>query len=94
MGAMKKWASLKKKKQHQVEEQVTAKETQTWRRIRNLFSTSFSSSSSTSSFKWKPVEILQTEIVDGVVFKVMYVVEAVVVVSTLCFFYLCCGCHI
>ncbi|ESQ36265.1 hypothetical protein EUTSA_v10009210mg [Eutrema salsugineum] len=89
MGVMKKWASLKKKKHQQQQdgEQVTAKETQTWRRLKNLFSTS-------SSFKWKSVEILQTEIVDGVVFKVLYVVEALVLVSTLCFFYLCCGCHI
>ncbi|EOA36367.1 hypothetical protein CARUB_v10010766mg [Capsella rubella] len=88
MGVMKKWASVKKKKQHQEEEeQVTAKETQTWRRLRNLFST--------SSGKWKRVEIiLLTDIVDGVVYKVMYVVEALVLVSTLCFFYLCCGCHI
>uniref|UniRef100_A0A1J3GG62 Uncharacterized protein n=3 Tax=Noccaea caerulescens TaxID=107243 RepID=A0A1J3GG62_NOCCA len=84
---MKKWASLKKKKQEQEKEDVTAKETQTWRRLRNLFSTS-------SSFKWKRVEILQLDIVDGVVFKVMYVVEALVLVSTLCFFYLFCGCHI
>lgn len=88
---MKKWASLKKKKQQQQEEeQVMAKETQTWRRLRNLFSTS-----SSSSGKWKRVEIiLQEEIVDRVVYKVMYVVEALVLVSTLCFFYLCCGCHI
>jgi len=90
---MKKWASLKKKKLQQEEEQVTAKETQTWQRLRNLFSTS--SSSSSSSAKWKRVEIIMlTEIVDGVVYKVMYVVEAFVLVSTLCFFYLCCGCHI
>ncbi|KAL1202102.1 hypothetical protein V5N11_015042 [Cardamine amara subsp. amara] len=87
---MKKWASLKKKKkQQQEDEHVSTKETHTWRRLRNLFSPS-----SSSSGKWMRVEILQTEIVDGVVFKVMYVVEAFVLVSTLCFFYLCCGCHI
>ncbi|XP_038684046.1 uncharacterized protein LOC119984253, partial [Tripterygium wilfordii] len=34
------------------------------------------------------------KIVDEVVFKVLYVVEAIVLVSTLCFFFLCCGCHI
>ncbi|CAH8251368.1 unnamed protein product [Arabidopsis lyrata] len=86
MRVMMKWASLKKKKQQQEE---TAKETQTWQRLRNLFSTS------SSSAKWKRVEIIMvTEIVDGVVYKVMYVVEALVLVSTLCFFYLCCGCHI
>ncbi|CAN8295303.1 unnamed protein product [Cochlearia groenlandica] len=90
MGLMKKWPSLKKKKQqhHQAEEEATAKETQTWRRLKSMLSTS------TTSFKWKRVEMIQMEIVDGVVFKVMYVVEAFVLVSTLCFFYLCCGCHI
>ncbi|PON31344.1 hypothetical protein TorRG33x02_358000 [Trema orientale] len=35
----------------------------------------------------------QLNILDDVVFKILYVVEAVVLVSTLCFFFLCCGCH-
>ncbi|XVE72359.1 hypothetical protein DITRI_Ditri11bG0033200 [Diplodiscus trichospermus] len=46
-----------------------------------------------SAFKWKPLDF-QMKIVDNLVFRVLYVVEAIVLVSTLCFFYLCCGCHI
>ncbi|KAF7833503.1 putative transmembrane protein [Senna tora] len=47
---------------------------------------------SPSSFRWKRLD-LQTTIVDTVVFKVVSVVEGVVLVSTLCFFFLCCGCQ-
>ncbi|XP_030519029.1 uncharacterized protein LOC115732507 [Rhodamnia argentea] len=47
--------------------------------------------------KWKGKKSLslgfQMAVVDGVVFRIVSVVEAVVLVSTLCFFYLCCGCH-
>lgn len=43
-------------------------------------------------FRWKPQK-LQTTIVDTVLFKILSLAEAVVLVSTLCFFYLCCGCH-
>ncbi|EOX93151.1 hypothetical protein QUC31_003998 [Theobroma cacao] len=46
-----------------------------------------------SGFKWKRLDF-QMKIVDNLVFRVLYVVEAIVLVSTLCFFYLCCGCHI
>ncbi|XP_030462985.1 uncharacterized protein LOC115682788 [Syzygium oleosum] len=35
----------------------------------------------------------QVAVIDGVVFRIVSAVEAVVLVSTLCFFYLCCGCH-
>ncbi|KAF8043496.1 hypothetical protein BT93_A1725 [Corymbia citriodora subsp. variegata] len=35
----------------------------------------------------------QMAVVDGVVFRIVSVVEGIVLVSTLCFFYLCCGCH-
>ncbi|KAL8506262.1 hypothetical protein ACS0TY_017219 [Phlomoides rotata] len=45
-----------------------------------------------SSMKMKKMNI-QVWVVDDVIFKIVYVVEAVVLVSTLCFFYLCCGCH-
>ncbi|KAL5795493.1 hypothetical protein ACOSQ2_000313 [Xanthoceras sorbifolium] len=45
-----------------------------------------------SGFKWKRLGF-HTCIIDDFIFKVMYVVEAVVLVSTLCFFFLCCGCH-
>ncbi|KDP46157.1 hypothetical protein JCGZ_06668 [Jatropha curcas] len=47
---------------------------------------------SISSFKWKPIGF-QLKIIDNLVFRFLYVVEAIVLVSTLCFFYLCCGCH-
>ncbi|XP_027369001.1 uncharacterized protein LOC113874916 [Abrus precatorius] len=45
-----------------------------------------------SAFRWKRLDF-QTTIVDTVVFKILCVAEAVVLVSTLCFFYLCCGCN-
>ncbi|KAK7387023.1 hypothetical protein VNO78_27481 [Psophocarpus tetragonolobus] len=50
---------------------------------------------SSSSFCVKPkrLHIHTTTIVDTVVFKIVSVVEGVVIVSTLCVFYLCCGCH-
>ncbi|KAL3754848.1 hypothetical protein ACJRO7_002014 [Eucalyptus globulus] len=35
----------------------------------------------------------QVAVIDGVVFRIVSVVEGVVLVSTLCFFYICCGCH-
>ncbi|KAI4385084.1 hypothetical protein MLD38_003146 [Melastoma candidum] len=35
----------------------------------------------------------RVSVMDGVVFRILSVVEVVVLVSTLCFFYLCCGCH-
>ncbi|KAL2316815.1 hypothetical protein Fmac_030691 [Flemingia macrophylla] len=44
-------------------------------------------------FRWKRVHLLQTTIMDTVVFKILSLAEALVLVSTLCFFYLCCGCH-
>jgi hypothetical protein len=46
-----------------------------------------------TAFRWKRLDF-QTTVIDGVVFKMLSVVEAVVLVSTLCFFYLCCGCNI
>ncbi|XP_061369860.1 uncharacterized protein LOC133312643 [Gastrolobium bilobum] len=45
-----------------------------------------------SVFRWKRLD-LQTTIMDTVVFKIISVAEGVVLVSTLCFFYLCCGCN-
>ncbi|KAL5177864.1 hypothetical protein HKD37_08G023557 [Glycine soja] len=48
-----------------------------------------------SSFRAKRLHLpTMTIIVDNVVFKIVSVVEGVVIVSTLCVFYLCCGCHI
>ncbi|KAL8046794.1 hypothetical protein ABFX02_08G196700 [Erythranthe guttata] len=33
-------------------------------------------------------------IVDEIIFKIVYVFEPIVLVSTLCFFYISCGCHL
>ncbi|ESW18327.1 hypothetical protein PHAVU_006G031600 [Phaseolus vulgaris] len=46
-----------------------------------------------SSFRGKRLHI-HTTIVDNVVYKIVSIVEGVVIVSTLCVFYLCCGCHL
>lgn len=45
-------------------------------------------------FRWMRRLRLQLSFVDDVVFRIMYVVEAIVLVATLCFFYLLFGCHI
>ncbi|KAG4146356.1 hypothetical protein ERO13_D05G152400v2 [Gossypium hirsutum] len=45
-----------------------------------------------SAFKWKRLNIKRS-FVDNVVFKLVSVLEAIYLVATLCFFYLCCGCH-
>ncbi|XP_045787063.1 uncharacterized protein LOC123882277 [Trifolium pratense] len=46
-----------------------------------------------SAFRWKRLDHLQTTFMDNVVFRILSVAEVVVLVSTVCFFYLCCGCH-
>ncbi|XP_015574970.1 uncharacterized protein LOC8264139 [Ricinus communis] len=45
-----------------------------------------------SAFKWKRVN-LQLSFLDNLLFKIMSLLEAIVLVATLCFFFLCCGCH-
>ncbi|EXC29395.1 hypothetical protein L484_021708 [Morus notabilis] len=45
-----------------------------------------------SAFKWRRLS-LQLSFFDDVLFKVVSVLEAVVLVITLAFFYLFCGCH-
>jgi len=45
-----------------------------------------------SAFKWKRLNI-QLSFFDDLIFKLVSVLEAIVLVITLCFFYLCCGCH-
>ncbi|KAL3741520.1 hypothetical protein ACJRO7_017053 [Eucalyptus globulus] len=45
-----------------------------------------------SAFRWKRVNI-QLSFFDDVVFKLVSILEAVVLVSSLCFFYVFCGCH-
>ncbi|CAM8988246.1 unnamed protein product [Rhodiola kirilowii] len=49
--------------------------------------------STSSSFRWKRVKTIHHSFFDNVVFKIMSVCEGVVLVSTVCFFFLCCGCH-
>ncbi|KAK6932230.1 hypothetical protein RJ641_001854 [Dillenia turbinata] len=46
-----------------------------------------------SAFRWKRLNI-QLSFLDDVLFKIVSVLEAIVLLSTLCFFFLCCGCHI
>ncbi|XP_004491324.1 uncharacterized protein [Cicer arietinum] len=46
-----------------------------------------------TAFKWKRLDNLQTTFMDTVVYRLLSVAEAVVLVSTVCFFYLFCGCH-
>jgi len=47
--------------------------------------------SSSSVFKWNRLT-LPVSFIEDVVFKVVSAFEAIVLVLTLCFFYLCCGC--
>nr|GMD06727.1 AF211538_1 Avr9/Cf-9 rapidly elicited protein 180 [Ipomoea batatas]GMD09208.1 AF211538_1 Avr9/Cf-9 rapidly elicited protein 180 [Ipomoea batatas]GMD11601.1 AF211538_1 Avr9/Cf-9 rapidly elicited protein 180 [Ipomoea batatas]GMD75836.1 AF211538_1 Avr9/Cf-9 rapidly elicited protein 180 [Ipomoea batatas] len=44
--------------------------------------------------RWKRLFNLHVWFVDSVLFKIVSVFEAVVLISTLAFFYLFCGCHI
>jgi hypothetical protein len=46
---------------------------------------------SSSVFRWNRLT-LPVSFIEDVVFKVVSAFEAVVLVLTLCFFYLCCGC--
>ncbi|KAL1328327.1 hypothetical protein HN51_038201 [Arachis hypogaea] len=46
-----------------------------------------------SAFKWKSLSTIRVSLVDGVVFRLVSAFEAVLLVLTLCFFYLCCGCN-
>nr|XP_009761123.1 PREDICTED: uncharacterized protein LOC104213334 [Nicotiana sylvestris] len=49
-----------------------------------------------SGLRWKSKKLykLRYWIVDCLLFKIVSVFEAIFLVSTLAFFYLCCGCHI
>ncbi|KAL7142519.1 hypothetical protein ABFS83_08G128700 [Erythranthe nasuta] len=50
-------------------------------------------SSRSDGFRWKKRFNLYHWIVDSLLFRIVSVLEAVVLVSRLCFFFLCCGCH-
>lgn len=57
----------------------------------SFFSSSPSPSPSGSS--WRGLN-LGFSLLDDLLFQILYCVEAVVLVFALCFFFLCCGCHI
>jgi hypothetical protein len=46
-----------------------------------------------TAFKWRRMNLLQMSFLDDMIFRILSVFEAIVLVATLCFFYLCCGCH-
>ncbi|KAL0442546.1 UNVERIFIED_CONTAM: hypothetical protein Slati_1977300 [Sesamum latifolium] len=46
-----------------------------------------------AGLRWKRRFNLHLWFVDGFLFKIVSVLEGVVLVSTLCVFFLCCGCH-
>ncbi|GFS36473.1 hypothetical protein Acr_00g0046130 [Actinidia rufa] len=46
-----------------------------------------------SGFRWKKLSFKHW-FVDGFLFKILSVLEAIVVVGNFCFFYLCCGCRV
>ena len=54
----------------------------------------WSSKSFSTGLRWKRRFTLHSWFVDVILFKIVSFFEAVVLVGTLCFFYLCCGCHI
>ncbi|KAL1567467.1 hypothetical protein AAHA92_02943 [Salvia divinorum] len=52
-------------------------------------------SKSSTGFRWKRKLSFSLRVwfVDNVLFKIVSIFEAAVLVTKLCFFYLCCGCH-
>ncbi|PIN23456.1 hypothetical protein CDL12_03832 [Handroanthus impetiginosus] len=48
---------------------------------------------SSAGLRWKRRFNLHLWFVDDFLFKIVSVGEAIVLVSTLCFFFVCCGCH-
>ncbi|XP_047951747.1 uncharacterized protein LOC125197088 [Salvia hispanica] len=52
-------------------------------------------SKSSTGFRWKRKFNFNLRVwfVDNVLFKIVSIFEAAVLVTKLCFFYLCCGCH-
>lgn len=47
------------------------------------------------ALRWKKMATsIRVSIFDSLLFKIISVLEAIALVSTLCFFYFCCGCHI
>ncbi|GFP81132.1 hypothetical protein PHJA_000256500 [Phtheirospermum japonicum] len=48
---------------------------------------------SSAGLRWKKRFNLHLWFVDGILFKIVSAFEAFVLISTLCAFFLCCGCH-
>ncbi|XP_050936489.1 uncharacterized protein LOC127144488 [Cucumis melo] len=46
-----------------------------------------------SGFKWKRLTNFQISFLDNFLFKIVSMLEGVVLGTTLCFFFLCFGCH-
>ncbi|KAL2930732.1 Transient receptor potential cation channel subfamily V member 2 [Bienertia sinuspersici] len=44
-------------------------------------------------FRWKRLNMIKFSFFNDVYFKIISAFEAVFIVSSLCFFFLCCGCH-
>ncbi|KAL3833622.1 hypothetical protein ACJIZ3_008358 [Penstemon smallii] len=49
---------------------------------------------SSAGLRWKKGFNLHNWFVDRFIFKIVSVFEAIFLVSRLCFFFLCCGCHL
>ncbi|KAK9706933.1 hypothetical protein RND81_07G161800 [Saponaria officinalis] len=43
--------------------------------------------------KWKRINMIKLSVFHDIYFKIISTFEAVFLVSTLCLFFLCCGCH-
>ncbi|CAA3014509.1 AF211538_1Avr9 Cf-9 rapidly elicited 180, partial [Olea europaea subsp. europaea] len=48
---------------------------------------------SSTGLRWKTRFSLRLLFVDNILFKIVSIFEAIILVATLCFFFLCCGCH-
>ncbi|KAL5731863.1 hypothetical protein ACHQM5_004551 [Ranunculus cassubicifolius] len=48
---------------------------------------------SSSAFRFKHLDF-QLSIIDDILFKIVSVFEAILLVSALCFFFVCCGCKL
>ncbi|KAL8458967.1 hypothetical protein ACS0TY_036442 [Phlomoides rotata] len=53
-----------------------------------------SKSKSSTGFRWKRKFNFRSWLVDTLLFKIASIFEAAVLVSKLCFFFLCCGCRL
>ncbi|PKU82453.1 hypothetical protein MA16_Dca005458 [Dendrobium catenatum] len=47
-----------------------------------------------SSWRWNRLSQVRFSVLNELIFRILYVLEAIVLISTFCFFYLFCGCHV